>query len=511
MEISSNKSYKALCYYLNKIGIRVSAKTLKDSLNKHPFKDGVRGISDTLDGLRVEHLVCQLTTEQLEEIETPFIVFTTTEKDPIGIVNYIGEKINVYSPISGNLDISRDVFNRIWTGIVIAGEKGENTYNENWITYFVKQCINWVEENIFLLCTICFILILSIGIFNNQTFNIYETLIYVIKVSGVGMSAIIIYKTYFNRNILKRFCQIGTTVDCNSVLNSKVSKFFDWIGFGELSFIYFLSTLLWGIFLTDSPLSIYIICSGIAFLFTIFSIIWQGFIAKKWCLLCMIVNLIIVLELVVSSINYKTINISVLDFTGLAICFIFSLFCWIIFRDLLFIKKRKQRLDDKNIELLSDLELFNLLLNKSSKVQPYFSFAPLSNNIESSNNLLIITNPSCGICAKLHEEVKTMDNNLNINLIIALDNKDKKGKDAALKIISTYQKDGWEKAFVMMEHWFHYKRTNEDVIVSDEAHFVLEKHQEYCRLIKLKGTPLVVIKGHVLPRIYELEDLKLLL
>lgn len=75
-----------LFFYLHKLGVRIDLLRIEEIYSHHPLPHSIRSLSDTLDELRVENMVCRLEFGQLSEIEGPFIVVAGREEYPFCLV-----------------------------------------------------------------------------------------------------------------------------------------------------------------------------------------------------------------------------------------------------------------------------------------------------------------------------------------------------------------------------------------------------------------------------------------
>ncbi len=125
-------------------------------------------------------------------------------------------------------------------------------------------------------------------------------LIILLKVCGLFVSWILVLGT-LDAPLFKRFCPHSPWFDCRKVINSPAGKIFNLIHTADLGVLYFGGSLLALIFSAFS----YFFYFRLVFLallnlltlpYTLFSVLYQAFIIKKWCALCLIVQAIFWLE-----------------------------------------------------------------------------------------------------------------------------------------------------------------------------------------------------------------------
>lgn len=136
-------------HFLQKQGIRISDLRIREIYCKHPLSHSIRALSDTLDGLQVENMVCKLSFEQLFEIEGVFIVVAGKDDFPFHIVERLDQEsgnITLYTATKRRVTLSFDQFRAAWDGTVLMAEKGEQTQEDGWLTYWIKQGLWFINR-----------------------------------------------------------------------------------------------------------------------------------------------------------------------------------------------------------------------------------------------------------------------------------------------------------------------------------------------------------------------------
>ena len=83
----------------------------------------------------------------------------------------------------------------------------------------------------------------------------------------------------------------------------------------------------------------------------------------------------------------------------------------------------------------------------------------------------------------------------------------------AQTILSAYLSEGWDRAIYLLEVWFEVQEIPdvEKYELNDTAQLLWRQQQEYCERNNISHTPAVIINGHYMPSVYQLEELKYLL
>lgn len=512
--MTKNTAYKTLHRYFKRLGISIDSISIKDRHQRHPLPNSIRSLSDTMDDYNIPNMVCELSFDQLLEVETPFIVMLDTVKDPFCMVEKIEKNnVTVYSPVSGISKKSVETFKKSWNGIILAGEKAENTYSEAKPLYTVKQFLSILKSHSFPVLCLLTVYVLVWEITRYPGINTLYFLSFLVKISGIFASSLIIYKTIFDSTFLERFCRAGKKGDCNSVLRSKAAKILNIVSLGELSFAYFSSTLLWGIFFTNHPLAIYALLSVIAFGFTLFSLIWQ-IKYKKWCSLCMVINAIVMLELAIGIIAYLSSSVlfvfSFMDMVNVSVCFVIILLAIIAYSELVLTRNKTLSLSRKNEILLSNPEFFQCFLENSPILRNSKDYAPLTNNKNDQTKLTVIISLHCSACADIVRTLRKYED-YQVELIFSANDVNEKIKETVIKFISIYLQDGWEAFYDSIVKWYGSHRFEKDIKINPTAERIYDLHKKYCETINHPYTPFLIINDRIYPSIYDLQELRLIL
>lgn len=500
---------EVLYHYLHALQVKVSKMTVRRLLD-NPLGSSMRGISDALDALHVNNAVYQLPTEYFDKLESPFIAVTNDNDSPFCLVEEIEkEHIIITMPHTRSMRVSKQQCLQKWTGGVLVGEITEKTIQER--NYRLKNIGEWIKQYQLLLAGIVAILLILHHTSRNHS---PEMVLYLLTLcTGILVSAAILYKETINNHFLYRFCHIGKAINCNEVLHSKGSRIAG-IGLGELSLFYFSTLLLFALFRSHDFYYISAICSVIAMGFTIYSIIYQLFIIHKGCMLCMIINLIVWGNCITLYLlkDYSNKSFSIQAVSSIIAISCICLIIWIQIRKLLKYNEERKQLKTHFADLLSP-EVFQTLLT----LKPQIGEMPkdtivLHNDIAGENQLLLVTNPNCKNCARMHSQVQKITSEQPISLILLTFPGDNIGKQVAQTVIAVYLEEGWEKAMKVLSKWYSTHRIeNIPNCITDEAQYIWKQQQLYCLQQQINETPATIVNRHYLPYIYQIENLKYVL
>lgn len=135
--------------FLCALGIRIDLLHIREVYDKHPLPHSFRALSDTLDGLHVENMVCSLEFKQLFEIENPFIVAMGHDEYPFCLVEgFDTDKVSVLLRTAPGHKVVQtfDQFQREWGGTVLMAEKSVDTKEDTLLVYGFKQGLWYVSR-----------------------------------------------------------------------------------------------------------------------------------------------------------------------------------------------------------------------------------------------------------------------------------------------------------------------------------------------------------------------------
>lgn len=497
-----------LYHYLRALSVKVSRSTVHRLLDT-PVGSSMRGISDALDALHIKNEVYQLppSADYFTQLEAPFITMLQEDTNPFRVVTKKDDSIVEF----GNSErIGVDIFLKRWTGCVLLGSTTSTTTSEahcRWknIAYYLSKYK----------IVAAILLAIILGMASAGRYNSESTFISYVGTLAFGMlvSVAILYKEQINDRFLEQFCHIGKAVDCNEVLHSKGASIAG-VGLGELSLLYFATHFLYCVLCPKKFCGIAFLCCTIALCFTLYSVIYQLFIVRKGCMLCMLVNITIWVSAVIlyGNIHNSVLRICLTDLSILAttgcVCLIAGISLKSLYKDY----KEKVTLQQRMARFLSP-EVFQRLLPLEAHIEePIPANIALQSRRENSR-LMIVTNPNCGNCAKMYPQIKELSSTVPISLILLTFPNDRLGEYIAQTVIAAYLSEGWQKAMSLLEEWYRNRRMSEadKYPVTPEAERMWKEQQKYCRKQKIGKTPVSIAMGYYVPEVYSLDELKYVL
>lgn len=244
------------------------------------------------------------------------------------------------------------------------------------------------------------------------------------------------------------------------------------------------------------------------------NVAYRDFFIRKACLFCMLTTFSVWLTAVALYIirnNFEwRFSIRIL-FSMIAVSTICVIF-WIQAKALVSSDKEKHFLKNKLSGLLNPITFQKLLALKPKVRTMIHPDIALHNSADSTKDrLMVVVNPNCKACAKVHRHIREISADISISLVIYTN--DRLSVHIAQTILSAYLSEGWDRAIYLLEVWFEIQEIPdvEKYELNDTAQLLWRQQQEYCERNNISHTPAVVINGHYMPSVYQLEELKYLL
>lgn len=158
--------------------------------------------------------------------------------------------------------------------------------------------------------------------------------------------------------------------------------------------------------------------------------------------------------------------------------------------------------------------IFQRLLEQETKVEGINKQWTIYNeNIKNGNEVIIISNLNCSNCKKIYHHLQKLSSLTKIKLIFMANSADKQDVYLSLQLLSYYKLKGWNAVVKTLEGW----ADNEDTkiiqrqAVNTMGRELFENQQTYCRENRFIYTPIIIVNEHLLPDVYNIEDLEYLL
>ena len=500
--------------------IPVTKSSVKEALKSHSHYPTFKSICDTFNEWNIDYYPLKYQTEEILEIPAPYIVHFKSGGGQIAFVSEIkNDRITYYESYRIKREINSKEYLERCSGAVILlnpdERSGEKDHRNKWQNEMISNAILLVTILAFLLF---FILPLTDSFASGGiVFDKMKGLLFLTKTAGIVLSVLLILHEFeVHLSLTDKLCHLNKATNCNTVLNDKASKIFGWFGWADAGFIYFTGGLLFLMQnLTEPGLSLLAILSALSLPYPVFSIYYQGFVLKKWCPMCLGVQLILIIEFLLLLPQFSQFSFSFSALLRLVLIFLITGIIYTLF--ILFIREKnsheihyyKYLGFKKNPDILR-----TLMLNQNHYDIPVTEASLVFGNKDASLKISAFLSLHCSHCARAFEKIKTMlksKDEVAINIVlITSDNK----MLNSLYHFKRLERD--DEALDLLYQWFNanpYSRTkiSETLCVQNEDDISNTVNNENNRLFKecnVFGTPTFFINGYLLPNQYDIDDIK---
>lgn len=520
---SEKNAISAIDYIINSLKIRVTTKTLKETLYLNPNFPSLLSLSDVLKDWGVSNLATRIHHEDLINIPLPAIAYVNVNGGMFTPIRSVTETEIEWRDNQEKWKTETiEEFKNKWDNVVLLFEPKENAGEKNFTDKRKEDFLEKIRNPVTITVSIVsFLLIIFIWGTSLNNLDWKRISLFAVKLIGTFVSSLLILNSVdSNNSFIRSICGNESKNDCNNILNSKAAKIWGGIGWAEIGFIYFLGGLIASFFMfffsNSTILNFLIALNFTALPYTIFSIYYQYKIAKSWCKLCLIIQLLFWLEFMIGSnfwMDLKLIfdlkSIAVVIFSFLQPILLLSLFIPYLKKSFEFYPLKKELQKSK-----FNPEYVESLFEKQPVMPPIFEGMKtvIIGDKVASNTVTVVTNPLCGPCRKLHLEIEsylTFDKqDIRFQFVFSGHESSMQIAKVLLSFPMNEQENAmslwYSKKYDSIEDWIKTVNTNELEYSEEQANF----HSRWCEIAEIQATPTIYLNGREMPLLYGLNDLE---
>lgn len=507
---------------LHALNVPYTRRFVNELYETHPNRDNLLGLWQMCQTYGIQAHGVEVSEKVLDDLSVPcvlhvsgrFVVVDNTESDHADFY-WDGNRTS----------LSYAKLQQIWDGMALTIESIDDAKEPDYAQHKKEA---WIENALHL----TFIGLIILGCIALLSFalcsrSVLSCIFSIVDVVGALFCCLLLQKqASVQSKVGDKICSLFHQKDCNRILESERAKIGNY-SWSEIGMGYFLTHLLCSSVLPISivPLAITSLC---AIPFSIWSIYYQARVARQWCVLCVVVQVLLCINATATGIFFPKFSSQTYlqSFLQTAIVGSMSLaFAFIVHWTMQAIAAQTKLHDvtRKYLSLKANTEVFNCLLQKERHVEAAHSDSSIVfGNPEAAYKVTILSNPHCNPCAKLHRTVdkllQTTGRNLSVQYIFCSFNEDL--KESARFLIAIYQQKGLAEAQNIYARWFESGklRAEDFFAVYSDVHTTtpnvtaeMERHEQWVKRNSYASTPTILINGHEMPSCYTLDDLLYLL
>lgn len=481
-------------------------------------------LSDILTDLKVDNMATRINPYQLSEIPLPAIAhfedgsgYGTIHKIENNQVEWLHDKIGIRRE-------SIAEFSQKWQGITLLTQPNEKSGEENYSNNRKFEIIENLR-NPFIISGLILILGYFIGNhFNNlsieNTTSFYA--FFITKFAGVIVSCFLIwYSIDASNSFLRSVCEINSKTNCGNILNSDAAKIFGWLTWSEIGLFYFTGGFLALLFSNNLNETLPILkwLNILALPYTVWSVYYQAFVAKEWCVLCLTIQVLLWIEFFTLTSIAFTLNIDMTNsLINLSLCFLSVTILWAFIKKPLQISGRFDETFNTLQKIKFDPDFVKGILSKERMLPPIFEGMKVlrMGNPEAENVITLALSPSCASCSHTFREVqKLVKNNhqFRVEVIFSTSNEaNHVGGQVARGILSLPH----EQMEIAAQKWFqHIKQDQQkwklNFGLNNETEVDFQQMTFHLRWLELAGVfsaPAIFLNKAELPSIFGITNIE---
>lgn len=522
---SYSNEVKAVIRFIELHKVKVNHETVNNEMQNHPDYPSLLCINDCLRKWNIPNAAGKINSSQIDELPLPFLALNQNTADSFLIVTEVSTQTVQY--YVGNYKIpvskSRSEFINDWDGLFLIAEPNSESGEKGFHLTRRRILFNRMLRFLLLLISISYTFYLfNISISNDSRVNDLGLYIqYACFLMGsIVCSLLLWYEIDHKNTLLQKVCTGIARGNCAAILTSKSAKIFSWLSWSEVGFFYFLGGFLATIIF---PTNLFTpILTLLALPYIVFSIYFQWKIAKQWCVLCLLVQAILLLSATNVIANRLLAFPSTLTFavTIKSVCLYFlPVMIWFILKPYL-LKLYEAKNTRRGLSRLKfNTDVFRTLLEKQKRITISTEGLGIDlGNPKGQNILIKVCNPSCVPCSQSHPKIENLLRDcpdLKVKIIFNAPNVDSlKNFKVVTHFLAAAEESDQSQMRQILNSWYLSSTKDYSALSSKQPPNLSELRSKVTAMYnwvkeeKIRATPTFFFNDHQLPDAYGVEDLK---
>lgn len=390
-------------------GIKVTYNSVMDKLLQHPLFPSLFSITNTLENLGLENKAVKIEKDKLLQLEVPFLVLIQNQQTVL--VKSVKEgNITYLNPLKGWLTTSIGEFEKLCENMAVLVDTTAKFSEKDYPKKRSLESLYKLRLPVSLSLIVTLIISVLFGLD-----DIFQKLVLITNLMGLIISFLLVKREVKHTHY--SFCKWRSNIDCDEVLNSKAAKILRWLSFSDIGLLYFSGNILVLLVISLQPenlgLSLFNLMSLLFFLalpYTFYSILYQGFVIKKWCVLCLGVMIVLWLNAILGYFYMLQtefhFDIEKTSFFVLCSCLLVPASIWMYLKGILKKNFAYEPLYYSALRMINDSQIFRLVLQKKESTSLDLQENEIIlGNTKSRNTLTIVINPYCPACGREYDHI----------------------------------------------------------------------------------------------------------
>lgn len=525
------------------LDVKIAGSTIKKELEEHPNYPSLLSISDVLSSYGIENLSASFDPDKFINAPVPFITQIKGKKHTIDFFTVVKEisndTIHFFDPERHQWATnSVDEFLKRCSGVILLTEVTDGAGEKEYKKTISKEKREQAIQNLNILWLPSIVIIIGfISFAQAGTAAILPFIFLLLTLTGTITGVLLLWYELDQYNpVLQQICSAGKKTSCSAILQSKGSKIAG-VSWSAIGFSYFSGSLIIQIFgQSASQQTLFVVAwfSLLATPYVFYSVYYQWRIAKQWCVLCLFIQGLLVMQFMtvtlagwhtLLSLSAITPQLFALVITAFAIPFMALVFIFPALQK----AKEKDRINTELQKLKHNPQIFEALLTKQKEVtQSTDGLGIKLGNPNAAYKIIKVCNPYCGPCAKAHVPMEALlHNNADVQIQIiftdALDDERNKPVKHLLAVKENHDEATIKNA---LDDWYLPDYKDYGVFAAkypmngelERQNDKIDAMSDWCKETGISFTPTFFIsipsvdgsraKFYQLPEMYKVADLK---
>lgn len=500
--------FQSVFHYARLSKIRLDKQEFLLNVSSHPVPSTVLAIVDTLDLQGIKTEAYRVDFSHLNDLPQAFLTVLTVDNEELihAVEKRSDGTFRIVSSV-GKSNVGPDHLEAVWTGVVVSFAAEQLPSSGLPLRFTIP---GWI-------------IVMLAGMGSTIVSGQWLQLSYVATtIAGLLLSVSAFMQSKGVKSAVSKYCDGSGQFDC-SIITSEKGLFGGRVSFTDLAVVYFSTQFIVevclmysGDYMVLATLQKYI---GLAVLPVIAFSLYQQAAGRKWCLICLGILLVLVLQLLFAVLlagESTTLGLSTLVFivfAGVLVVMSYSS-----------IKKAEKRIEAVRSDLIPAMKVvrsFDTFSKKLTRYEP-FQFPKERITVGKKDARLcisLVTNPYCSGCQELHGIVNKLQKRLPDDLRVDIYFKTNMSLEPPEVIrffqmlYSVYINSGAEKFDLALEKWFEldndkawFLRFGDQTADPDFLHYY-DAVNQWCLDQQIDLTPVMFINGFLYPTDYDIQFL----
>lgn len=482
-------------------------KEFEDLFLSHPNYPSLFAITDSLNTLSIDNIVIKVPKEQLNELPNSFLAIFNND---LVLVDKTESSVVIETEKGKKITLAIDDFSEGWNGVVLAIEANESQEEK-----IVSENPKWLKHGVL------FLALIVLSSFYND-YKIYDYGLLITSLLGLLISVFIVQEKFgIDNQIVSKLCNINPSTSCESVIKSDNEGANKWFGFSDLPLLFFMTSVL-AILIGSTNSFLVGFLSLMALPVIVYSIWVQKFQVKKWCVLCLSISALMIIQGIVWAfesgfrLNFTLTNLFQYLFSLIVVSSL-----WSVVKPVIEARLKAEESVKSLTKFRRNFTLFEFLSKEITRPEGFDKLEGIHfGNSNATAKISIIISPSCGHCHKAFQEafelIWKFPEKISLNVLFNInpDNNQNPYKvvvERLLMINNVNQENiveaisDWHIKKMGLELWLE-KWTVDSV--SMKVNQQIQEQYDWCSQNEFNYTPVKILNTRLYPSEYELSELK---